>query len=190
MDGKSSISELVKVVKITNFLDKSTGYLIPLNESCKITDNDIKRIVEICNNNVIFNRLFAKLDIFKGRKYEEKDAHRWVNNMGKKGWLEQNTFVYIIKDNSEKIVCAIDIKSNNLKAGEIEYWAAADSPGWMTNTIIALARLAKNAGYKKLSAIVESDNEASAKVLLRARFIEKESVVKDGFTYRKFELIL
>lgn len=185
-----NFSELSSKVEIKNFKTGETGVLQPLDDSCIISEEDVKRIAEICNSSKVFDLLFADMEIFKGKRYETKDAEFFINDKSRKEWKEKKAFVYVVKDSSDKIVCAVDIKSTETDGAEIGYWAAEDSPGWMTNSVVALESIAKKAGYKRLFALVRKGNNASGRVLIRADFVEKGIEKKNGDFYTRYELEL
>jgi RimJ/RimL family protein N-acetyltransferase len=78
------------------------------------------------------------------------------------------------------VVGAIDIKSSDLDAGEIGYWASSEYPGYVTNAVVALSQLAKNAGFKSLFADTVPDNLPSQSVLRRAGFNHQGLVDRKG----------
>ncbi|MFW5719896.1 MAG: GNAT family N-acetyltransferase [Candidatus Dojkabacteria bacterium] len=184
-----TITELNKTVHVTNFHTKKTGTLIPLNNDAPITEADIARISSICDTPRVFDILFAELDAFKGRRYLSSDAEYWVKK-SRESWSKSESFVYLIRDEKENIVGTIDIKSTDLHNGEIGYWASENDPGWMTNALLELVKLAKNAGYMKVFGLVRTINDRSMKVLQRAGFTEVPAPEDKKEHYRMFELEL
>ncbi|WP_289032240.1 GNAT family N-acetyltransferase [uncultured Paraglaciecola sp.] len=90
--------------------------------------------------------------------------------MGRKGWKENKHFIFLLMTQNGDIAACIDIKSPYLKNAEIGYWASRSHRGCMTNTSIALLKLANVAGYTGLFGRAKKENTASAKLLLRTGF--------------------
>lgn len=107
-----------------------------------------------------------------------------------KGWKEKKYFVFLIRNSKGEIGCAVDIKSDYKDMAEVGYWASIDSPGLVTNALIKVCELAKVEGYKRLFALVMTDNTKSADVAKRAGFGEVGSEEKEGKKYKRLEKIL
>lgn len=152
------------------------------------SDEDIKKIVEICNRLNVYDILFKKR--LKGRPYTEEDARGFINNLVKEGWEKQTNFVFIIRKSDSEIIGAIDIKSADLDRAEIGYWADENYSGFMTNTVNELLSLAKEGGFKKLFAGVLARNDKSIEVLKRSGFIKINKDIKDDEPHFEYEKVL
>lgn len=151
------------------------------------TQSDLEQIVKVCNEKLVYKMLFS--DLFEGRKYEYKDAEYFITD-AQKSWENNSKFVFLIRNEKDEIIAAIDIKSADLESAEIGYWISSDYPGLMTNAVKKLSELAKNTGFKKLWATTKVDNQKSQNVLKRAGFTDLGEVERKGKQRRKFEIIL
>jgi RimJ/RimL family protein N-acetyltransferase len=132
---------------------------------------------------LIYDTLFR--DKFKGKPYTLENAKGFIK-WAKDGWQRNKWFVFLIKNPKGQIVGAIDIKSNNLNSAEIGYWVDVKTPGVMTNLVIALCEIAKDAGYKSLYGLTVLENDRSQKLLLRAGFKNEGQIEEKGKQYLKF----
>lgn len=169
--------------EIANFL---TGekYEMLGGQEMTFTEEDIKKIVEICNQPSVYANLFSKM--CDGKPYSEENA-KWFINFVKEGWAKQTNFVFIIRKLDSEIIGAIDIKSANLDRAEIGYWADENYSGFMTNTVNELLSVAKEVGFVKLFAGVLAGNDKSIKVLERSGFIRTKEEIKDNEPHFEYE---
>jgi len=110
----------------------------------QLTDEDVETVAAAANEDLIYDRLFRER--LNGRPYTKDDAYQFFAWAQEK-WDHNESFVFFVRNASKRIVGAIDIKSAMTDAAEIGYWASAASPGIMTNTVLALCQVAKEAGY-------------------------------------------
>ena len=161
-------SGFLKSFSFRNFNNiKQTAHACPLSSRLIITTRNIRDIIDGCNQEAVYKFLFKEK--LRGREYNEDDARSfisWANN----GWKEKSYFVFVIKTKDNKIIGALDIKSNKLESAEIGYWANSDYSGYMTNAVIRLIKRAKLAGYKSLVAFTKPRNHKSKRLLIRAGF--------------------
>ncbi len=147
------------------------------------SEEDIKKIAEICSQENIYNLLFK--DILQGKPYTEENARKFVEWV-KDGWEKQTHYVFIVRKPNGEIVGCLDIKGHE---GEVGYWADENYTGFMTNTVKELSSVAKGAGFKKLFAWVRETNKKSVGVLERAGYEKdfEEENEKKGlmFNYQK-----
>ena len=160
--------------------------VLPVNEK-DFTESDYKKIVKVCNQKEIYSLLFKER--LGGKSYKLADAKGFVN-WATKGWETKEYFVFIVRNQLNQIVGAIDIKSNNLDLAEVGYWMDKDSPGYMTNVLIGLACQAKDFGFKKLYGLTKINNDKSKRVLLRAKFLSTGKYVQNDCEYDRFEIVL
>lgn len=154
-----------------------------LDESVSVTPKDEATIAAICNEPLIYHRLFSKM--LDGQPYplaKAQDFVRWAQQ----GWRDRSWFVFLLRDSTDQIIAAIDIKSADTEGAEIGYWASAASPGIMTNAVLQLCDVAGEAGYRRLFALIVPDNAQSLGVVTRAGFMQAEDVTRDGAHYRQF----
>jgi len=175
---------------IENYFDSGKSATItPLDAKLYLNAIDIKSIISICNQADVYDTLFRTR--LQNKAYLPKDAEGFIS-WANEGWKTGKYFVFIIRDQSNEIIGAIDIKSNDPDFGEIGYWVDENSPGYMTNAVIGLIEIAKSAGYKKLGAHVLLDNTASRRVLERANFKQtgKESPFDEKHPRYKYKINL
>ncbi len=154
-----------------------------VDSTLELTDDDLETIVNICNEKLIYNRLFKER--FNGEIYSLVHAERF-STWAREGWQRNEWFMFLIRNSEKRIIGAIDIKSAMMDEAEIGYWASSGSPGIMTNTAIELCHVAKEAGYLRLYALIARDNEKSIRVVLKAQFVQDGEVERDGKHYLKF----
>lgn len=147
-------------------------------------DNDfIRHITNICNEELIYNRLFKKA--CEGKEYPLEKAEGFLS-WAKMGFEENTHFVFILISERNHPVGAIDIKSNDTKSAEIGYWLSKDHGGLMTNAVTELLKQAKNNGFKSLYGMSEIDNLKSQKVLIRAGFENQGQAARNSKEYYKY----
>jgi RimJ/RimL family protein N-acetyltransferase len=185
---KISVEKLKQTAKVKNFLTGEEGTMIPLSKENEISDADYTRIVEICNSQKVYDFLFrARLN---GKPYNLDGAKYWVQGMGWKGWEEGTIFIYIVRNKKGNIVAAIDIKSPDVDAAEIGYWASEEDKGWVTNSVLELMKLAKVAGYIRLISLALPNNLPSQNVLLRSGFSFVGPFDRKGVEYIQYSINL
>ena len=150
-------------------------FLQSLDDSLKMTGSDLSTIVKRCNEPLIYKFLFK--DSLDGRQFAIEDARvfiAWAN----RGWREHRYFVFLIKDPGGKIVGCVEISSDILTESAIGYWITSTVAGVMTNVLTCLIDIARDAGYRKLFALVEPDNTRSLRLLERVQFIHTSSPIE------------
>ncbi|HTK03360.1 MAG TPA: GNAT family N-acetyltransferase [Alphaproteobacteria bacterium] len=174
-------------VLIERFPDKEIYSLQSVDSSQDISESDLEIIAKICSEELIYKVLFKEK--FEGKPYTLESA-KWFINWAKEGWDKNEWFVFLIRNPENKIVGAVDIKSNNLESAEIGYWMTNEVKGLMTNAVIELCNIAKSAGYKSLYGLTVLDNKNSQGVLVRAGFTNEGEIEKEGKEYLKFTKVL
>jgi RimJ/RimL family protein N-acetyltransferase len=168
---------------VLRFWDGKPCAFQSMDESVPVTDEDVEALVTTCNEPLIYHRLFQKK--LQGRPYSRADAERffaWAHQ----GWKRRTWFVFLIRDPHHKLIGAMDIKSSHIPGAEIGYWASATSSGIMTNALLQLSGLAKEAGYQRLLALIAPENEKSMRVVMRAGFVQTNDVMRNGRQYLQF----
>ncbi len=108
-------------------------------------------------------------DRLQGQPYAPEKAVeflRWARG----GWAHGTHFTFALLAPGGEVAAALDIKSADLDAAEVGYWLSAAHSGVMTNAVLALADVARAAGYRALFARVREGNARSEGVLTRAGF--------------------
>ena len=154
-----------------------------LDDSVTWTPQDEIAMVAICNEPLIYQRLFCKR--LGGQPYSLTEAQSFLRS-AQQGWRDRSWFVFLLRDAHQQVVGAIDIKSAHTGGAEIGYWASATSPGVMTNAVHQLCDVARAAGYRRLFALIAPDNVQSLGVVKRAGFVQAEDVTRDGTAYQQF----
>ncbi len=160
---------------VQRYSSNEVYFLQSLDVSLQISSGDLATIVERCNEPLIYKYLFK--DSLDGRPYTIEDARifiRWANL----GWKEHRYFVFFIKDPGGKIAGCVEISSAILTESAIGYWITSTVSGVMTNMLSCLVDIAKEAGYRKLFALVEPDNTRSSRLLERVQFIHTSSPIE------------
>ena len=172
MIEKPDFSSFEKV-KIKNFkTDESYVVLshLGLNKSADL----YQKITEICNEEQIYHWLFK--NIFP-EGYPYKSAIDFIS-IAEQGWKNESNFIFFILHENGQFAGAMDLKTNNTNLCEVGYWFSEKHPGIATNSIGALLKIAKKAGFKKLFAQTKEGNDKSVNVLLRNQFVEDLSYLK------------
>jgi RimJ/RimL family protein N-acetyltransferase len=146
-----------------------------------------KDIAGICNEPLVYDFLFRSR--LGGREYGEEMAEQFLS-WAAEGWAKRTHYVFIVTSRADRVVAALDIKSNDLYGPEIGYWASSKHPGVTTPAVGLLCSIALEAGYKKLVGLTLPENERSAQVLRRNAFVDLGLVEERKKLYRKFEKTL
>ena len=159
-------NSILKLNISRDVLNFSTGEKCEMQggEDMVFSDEDIKKIAEICSQENKYNLLFK--DMLHGKPYTEENARTFIEWI-KGGWEKQTHYVFIIRNPDAKIVGCVDIKG---PGGEIGYWADENYAGFMTNAVKELSSVAKDAGFEELFAWVRETNNKSIGVLERAGY--------------------
>lgn len=168
---------------VLRFPTQEPCVLQALDDNVAWTPRDESAIVAICNEPLIYQRLFRKR--LGGQPYSLAEARgflRWAQQ----GWRDRSWFVFLLRDSHTQVAAAIDIKSVHTEGAEIGYWASATRPGIMTNAVLQLCDVAREAGYRRLFALIAPDNTQSLGVVRRAGFVQAEDVMRDDTHYQQF----
>lgn len=136
-----------------------------------VSEADIKRIVEICNQPKVKIWVTGRYATGKDGGYTEYDAKKFVETADG-GWSKKTSFSYLIRDEAGQIVGTAGLRSPKGAEAEIGYWAdtSEGQGGYMTNAVSALCDLARQAGYARLNAFAMPRNSSSRGVLERNGF--------------------
>ncbi len=139
-----------------------------VDSSFHFSTEDIAMVVGICNEPPVQRFLFR--DRLGGRRYDERDA-RDFEDWARNGGVSGRHRVFLLRDPRGHIGACVEVRGLD-ESGDtlVGYWAGAHHRGVVTNAVECLARLAKEAGYPKLVAVVEPENVRSTGVLERAGF--------------------
>lgn len=172
-------------ISILGYRDGKNYSLRSVDDSFKITQDHLQRLTECCNQDLIYDFLFN--DKFEGRSYNTNDAQHFFD-WALQGWQSLKYYPFVVLDDQQNIVGAIDIKSNLLSENEVGYWADQNVPGFMTNALYALKELAFSNGCQKLFAYTRLSNHRSQNLLIRSNFTNIGRVVHSKRAYLRFEL--
>jgi RimJ/RimL family protein N-acetyltransferase len=112
--------------------------------------------------------------------YTEKDAEEFIE-WAHAGWGSGSHFVFFSINKHHHIVGALDIKSADLAAAEIGYWASSEHPGNVTNSLFSILEAAVDTGFTRFTAYVHKGNEKSTRVLQRTGFrLAKDTEKRQG----------
>lgn len=166
--------------KEASFTNQKTGQPYRLVRADAVAPNPgrIEQVRAICNEKPVYDILFSH--IFGGKPYTAESAAGFLD-WAAKGWRERTHFIFLILDAAGNICGNVDVKSPDLDAAEIGYWAAATHAGIITPALGAVCAIARAAGYRSFFAYVVPHNGRSIRVLARNGFaLEKESVQYKG----------
>jgi len=144
-----------------------------------------EQIIAICNERKIYDWLFRRL--LDGMPYKEGNVISFFKR-GVEGWKKNKAFVFLLVTRFGEVAAAVDIKTPNIENAEIGYWASESHQGCMTNTVIVLLTIAKEAGYSSLYARVRKANSSSAGVLTRSGFSLDDSNEDDTYSFYRIAL--
>jgi RimJ/RimL family protein N-acetyltransferase len=125
------------------------------------------QVASICNQPLIYKTLFQ--EAFGDVPYTEKNAQEFFE-WAHQGWRSNSHFVFLLVNEHDHIVGALDIKSADFAAAEVGYWASAEYPGNVTNALVAMLDAATVVGFSRFTAYVRKGNGKSTRVLERAGF--------------------
>ncbi len=171
---------------ISHFPTGEACELFSVDEFYNPTGKDLERVAQVCRHKIIYDRLFKER--FKGEPYTKEKAKEFID-WGKEGWAKRRWFLFLVRNLRGQISCSVDIKSADLEGAKIGYWASDDSPGIVTSAVIQVCKIARKAGYKRLVALIASDNERSARVVGRAGFINAGVVEEEGKKHLRFQKV-
>ena len=153
-----------------------------------VSDDDIKQLIKICNEGVLYDALFKYR--LRGGEYTQENALSFLNWF-KEGWRKSSYFAFVIRD-TEGILCgSCEIKTDNKEEAEIGYWVMDNCSGVMSNAVRHMISFAFELGYKKLTARVKEGNSRSTLLLSGLGFVlEKSYRRKDGIHESLYSLNL
>lgn len=144
------------------------------------TERVIAQVTSICNEPLVHESLFRR--ILSGKPSPPSMAADWLAR-GADGWKKNSHFVFGIVDQEDRIAAACDIKSADASWAEVGYWSSASHSGVMTNAIVELIDLAREAGFEHLFAETQKTNVRSQGVLCRAGFaLSDEKPLRENIT--------
>jgi RimJ/RimL family protein N-acetyltransferase len=124
--------------------------------------NQINRIVEICNEPSIFEQIIIEKPVSVSFKYKDAlNLAKWARD----GWKAGSHFLFFLLEKTGVPTGVVEIKSANTDRAEIGYWNSGKNPGLMTRALGIICKSAAEAGYHRLFAVADSKNHASIKVL-------------------------
>lgn len=157
--------------------------LTPVDGRLEAGPERLAQVVAICNQPAVYELLFAER--LGGAPYGPEMAERFFA-WGRRGWAEQTHYLFLLLSPAGEVAGAIDIKSADRDSAETGYWLHSGHSGVMTNALVALTELARDAGYRELHAFVRLDNPRSAGVLTRAGFTLMNELERSGRPYRRY----
>lgn len=127
----------------------------------------IGQVTSICNEQLVYDWLFREM--LSDQPYPPSMAKEWLA-WGRDGWKQNTHFVFAVVDQNGGIAAACDIKSADASWAEVGYWSSNDHRGVMSNAVVELIDLAREAGFEHLFAETRKGNTRSQGVLRRAGF--------------------
>ncbi|MGJ8657908.1 MAG: GNAT family N-acetyltransferase [Akkermansiaceae bacterium] len=173
-------------IPVRNHLTGSTYFLRRADE-VEATDTMLERLIAISNEPKVYSWIFQER--LKGQAYGMAMAKGFFK-MGSDGWNNHEQFVFMLLTEDGHPAANIDIKTADINGAEIGYLSSNKHSGVMTNTVLAVAAIAREAGYTMLWARSLKDNIDSSRVLVRAGFTFNEKRSTECETYHYYELEL
>lgn len=124
-------------------------------------------VAAVCNEPLVYDRLFRARR--QGQPYAVTEGEGFLE-WAAAGWRDGTHFVFLLLDDEEHVVGALDVKSAERDAGEVGYWLGAAHCGIMTSALLAMLDAAREAGFVRLWARPDADNTRSLALLDRAGF--------------------
>lgn len=131
------------------------------------SETQMQQIATLCNEDVIYQWLFNER--LSGKPYSVECALQWWN-WAVDGWNKNTHFVFGILDAAGNLVGSCDIKNADPNSAEIGYWAGSAERGIVTNSIIRMLSIGKEAGFRRYIASIHKNNAKSQAVAIRAGF--------------------
>lgn len=147
----------------------------------------LESLISLSNEPKVYSWIFKER--LKGDPYG-MDMAKGFFEMGSEGWRNHEQFVFMLLTQDGSPAANIDIKTADINGAEIGYLSSIKHSGVMTNTVLAVAAIAKEAGFKMLWARTLKDNKDSSRVLVRAGFTHNEKRSTECETYHYYELEL
>jgi len=166
-------------IPIINHLSKEKYFLIPA-KTLEITPERIAEIVAICQQPDIYNNLFKKE--FSNAPYSSEHARYWLER-AHQGWSEGTHYVFCIVTKDNRLAASCELEGNRVDGVEIGYWASIEHRGIMSNAVLAILKLAKEAGFRSFMASALHHNLQSKSVLARCGFVEEPEKRDDTYDY-------
>ncbi|GCE30883.1 hypothetical protein KDA_63670 [Dictyobacter alpinus] len=172
---------------VLRFPDNQPYQLRSLDASFPNTAAARQDLIAASNEPFLYDRIFRER--LKGKPYDEERAAYFLG-WGPEGWKNNAWFVFVVLNPEGRIVATIDIKSNQLNGAEIGYWCSEQASGIMTNTVLALCDIAREAGFRHLYARIAPDNARSIGVITRSKFTPAGTEIRNGRNLLRFNKIL
>ena len=151
---------------IRNALNRNDYSLVAM-DLIEPSDAVIAQVTSICNERLVYDWLFREM--LSGQPYPPSKAKEWIAR-GRDGWKQNTHFVFAVVDQKGGIAAACDIKSADASWAEVGYWSSSEHCGVMTNAVVELIELARDAGFEYLFAETRKGNTRSQAVLHRSGF--------------------
>ncbi len=166
-------------VPVINHLTNEKYFLIPA-KALEITPERIAEVVAICQQPDIYNNLFK--EEFSNAPYSPKHARYWLER-AQQGWNEGTHYVFCIVTKDNRLAASCELEGNRVEGVEIGYWASIEHSGIMSNAVLAILKLAKEAGFRSFMASALHHNLQSKSVLARCGFVEEPMKRDDSYDY-------
>ena len=168
---------------VLRYPDNQHYQLRSADASFPSTDTTQQDLVAACNEPFLYDRIFRER--LQGKPYDQDRAEYFLS-WAREGWRNNAWFVFVVLSPEGKIVATIDIKTDQLEGAEIGYWCSEKSPGIMTNTVLALCNIAREAGFRHLYARIAPDNARSIGVVSRCNFSPAGLETRNGVQHLRF----
>ena len=174
---------MLESIKVRNHLSKEVGVLVPLLNEKIISNEDILQLKNIFNSHDVYDKLFRRT--LKNKTFSLENVKRFIK------WSvaqtqSGNNITYIIRDKNDTVCGGIDLQKVDFETVTIGYWADPKTPGFITNSVKEIIKVAKEIGYKNIDAYPEEGNEKSIKVLNRLGFNYVEKIIKPDKVLLKY----
>ena len=152
------------MARVRNFKTNKNANLVELTD-LKLTRSQINDLVRIFNQASV-KTIFG--DKFQNKKLNNTFVTNFINYYLKQGEEEKLYLFLIIEE--VKIVGGIDLQVAKQGVATVGFWQDSGVSGYMTNSLIAVCKIAHDYGFKILDGYVEKKNHNAAKVLVLAGF--------------------
>jgi RimJ/RimL family protein N-acetyltransferase len=151
--------------EVRNYKTNKLATLVLVDIDFKLSEKQLSEIEKIFNQTGVKPIFGQKLMA----KRITKDFIEDFLNHYKSGFKENKLYLFLIIEGNI-VVGGIDLQVVDDEAATVGFWQDNKVSGYMTNSLVAVCKIAHEYGFKILDGYVEKENHYATKVLVRAGF--------------------